>query len=376
MIIGLMDHWVPSHSDISDFWKMPYEEARPHMDRIFREIGINNFTFYTKWYSNGIKSELPFLKNDPDSMNVKSNNEWGRKWIDYLHEHNATAGAMLQCYTFEQNCIPPEAVLGYWRQGVVPNTATPGDRVLVDPLWSGYPDMLRKMLTEHLREFPKLDALLLEFEGLGSVGEASLKKWLNMERLTEAPLSPSTLSLFHDFGAAPTPENRWIWTEESLRRLRASLTEHLLIADQVLDELGYTGVRGVVFKALYYEIGYIADAVPSKNWMFLPWYYWGWGSVVDDQLLRRQMDLVQKTLLKYAGEGYPVCYIGNATLPTTRPESIAEMAGFCLRNGMGHLGMGNFIPGGLRWHNSTEEGVEKARELYEKLFPVSIETAK
>ena len=65
MFVGLMDHWVPSHDAVSRFWRTPFDTLRPAMDAVCDEMAVNNFTFYTKWYTNGIKSALPFLQNHP-----------------------------------------------------------------------------------------------------------------------------------------------------------------------------------------------------------------------------------------------------------------------------------------------------------------------
>jgi hypothetical protein len=73
-----MDHWVPTKDDISKFWKQDYGTAVRLLDELKRDINFNNFTFYTKWYTNGVKSKLPYLYNHPEASNVKTDNDWLR----------------------------------------------------------------------------------------------------------------------------------------------------------------------------------------------------------------------------------------------------------------------------------------------------------
>jgi hypothetical protein len=120
-----------------------------------------------------------------------------------------------------------------------------------------------------------------------------------------------------------------------------------------------------------YETPHLTECLPSRKWWLLPWHYWGWDFCRDtpDAVVRRQMDWCQDQFRARIGEGWPLCYIGNATLPTQRLDTIREMIAFCRDHGAaGHLGMGNPIPEyGLRWHGATEEGVGRARSLYREL---------
>ena len=65
---------------------------------------------YTKWYTNGIKSDLVYLYNNQESSNTKTNNAWGKEIIDYLHKNNISVGAMLQLPTYEKQ---------HWNEGKI-----------------------------------------------------------------------------------------------------------------------------------------------------------------------------------------------------------------------------------------------------------------
>src|SRR5262245_41155444 len=134
MLTGLMDHWTPSHDAVSQFWKTPFEAATPAMAALCNDVGINNFTFYTKWMSNGVKSSLPFLKNHPKAQNVVTNNDWGRNWIDFFHNRDMTVGAMIQCYWWEKGMLPSQAVLRH-RPYTTWCTGFDVGSDVIDPLW-------------------------------------------------------------------------------------------------------------------------------------------------------------------------------------------------------------------------------------------------
>jgi len=369
MLRGLIDHWVPSDEAVSHFWKMPFSELRPHLEALCDDININNFTFYTKWYSNGIKSPLPFLKNHPEAMNVVTDNKWGQEVIDFFHRRGMTVGTMLQCATFEEGMLPREAVLGSF-PGTCKVTGLKSDVEVINPTWSKYPDIIGQMIEEHLRLFPNLDAIFLEFEGYAfAEGEnvLGLQSELGNCSITQAE------ELFGDTsGFTPPMRERWLWSSPAREILQETLITCLSAAEQVFQRLKYRGIRGLVYHAMNYEAQYSVDCIPNRDWWLLPWYYWGWGKDESNKVVGKQVAFCKRYLRKLVDAGYSLCYIGNATLPTNYPETIAEMANFCKNvNTAGYLGMGNPIPKfGLRWHGATEETVATARRIYrEELFP-------
>ena len=375
MLNGLMDHWVPSHDAVSRFWKTPFDILRPHMDKLCDDVGSNNFTFYTKWYTNGIKSSLPFLSNHPDAQNVLTDNDWGRKWIDYFHSRGMTVGAMLQCYTFEPGMLPGEGVLGTW-QNQASVTGLDGDPLIVNPQYEQYPAMLEQMLEEHLSLFPGIDAIFLEFEGLPVVGpENSLTIAELSGGNVENYISPSTRKHWQDIRREPETKDKWVWAEPVQNALKKTLSRQLSAADRTLNCLGFSGIKGVVYHAFGYEIPYIIDSLPDRSWWHLPWNYWGWngGSPDDksipqtsDEVIEIQINWCKKQFLQLVEKGYPVCYIGNCTLPTRRTDTITEMYNFIKEIGAaGYIGMGNPIPEyGLKWRGATEKWISEARRLY------------
>lgn len=370
MLIGLMDHWVPSHDAISRFWKTPFATLKPHLERLCDEVAINNFTFYTKWYSNGIKSSLPFLYNAPANMNVVTDNGWGNELIDFFHHRGITVGAMLQCYTFDAGMLPAEAVLGTWGN-LHRCTGYERDDDVVNPSWHGYLAVLEQMLTEQVTCFPGLDAVFLEFEGLGSV-PAGNALWLLAHAGCELDIPPATRALW-DATGFPTGDDPWIWAPAVQEMLQRTLCAHLGAADRALTQTGFTGTRGVVYHTMGYEVPYITASLPNRDWWLLPWHYWGWdfAADADNAVVRRQIDYCKAAWRALVESGHPVCYIGNATLPTERLDSVEELINFAREIGMaGYLGMGNLIPTyGLRWHGATEDSVARMRALYRRVLP-------
>jgi len=373
MFTGLMDHWVPSHDAISRFWKTPFHELKPAMDALCDEMAVNNFTFYTKWYTNGLKSSLPFLPNHPQAQNVLTDNAWGREWIDYFHRRGMTVGAMLQCYAFEAGTIPSEAVLGTW-EGVHNAIGLTKDNVIIDPRWEGYPAMLEQMLDELLCQFPELDQVFLEFEGLGAPPTGHDLWRLAHPTPDAVPLiSPAVRAQWEALGS-PLPEDPWIWSVPVQEALCGTLRRHLAVAEAAMERRGFTGTRGVVYHAFGYEVPYILDCLPHRDWWLLPWNYWGWDWCEGDapETVRRQLDFCKGHFRQVVKDNYRLLYIGNASLPTCLPDTVVEMARFCEEIGAeGHLGMGNFLPTyGLRWHGASEESVAAMRKLYRtELYP-------
>lgn len=365
---GCMDHWVPSAEAVSGFWKTPLPTICADFSRLFSEIAFNNVTFYTKWYTNGYRSGLPFLFNHRQAENVRTNNEWGREIIELLHARGMTAGAMIQSYSYLPGAFPSEHTLGVWSNTRL-CTGEAEDNVIVDPLWPAFTSHFEEMLEEHLRIFPGFDAMFLEFEGLTGAEPKH-----HLAKMGEgAPVGREVQEQWRDSGWEISPRDRWIWTEVVQNILRESLRAHLAVAERVFNRMNYRGIRGVVYHAMNYETPYLSSCLPSKDWWLLPWHYWGWdfAAGTPDNVRRRQIHWCQEQFRARIREGHSLCYIGNATLPTECPETIREMADFCRVSGAsGHLGMGIPLPGyGLRWHKATEDTVASSRRLYRELFP-------
>jgi len=372
MLTGLWDHWVPSADAVSSFWKTPFKELKPGLDRLLAEIDINNFTFYTKWYSNGIKSSLPFLINDPESMNVQTDNDWGRILIDYFHDKGMTVTAVLQCYTMEKSLLPREGVLGQWN-GLSEVTGINREVAIVNPCWDGYSALLKSMVEEQLDVFPGLDGFFFEFEGLGAVSAQDLQE--SEFVLTDDLVADDKLALWDRIGLSPSKENRWLWTDSAQQILADRLQEQLGMLENLFDARNYKGLRGVVYHALGYEVPYIHNVLPNKDWWLMPWHYWGWDFAENDsdETVCRQIEFCKEKFAEYKNDGLKLCYIGNATLPTNRSETISDMVAFCRDiDADGYLGMGNHQSHyGLRWHHADDASVSRLRNLYKDLFPKS-----
>ena len=370
MLTGLWDHWTPSAMAISSFWQTPFPLLKPELDRILDKIDINNFTFYSKWYSNGIKSSLPFLSNHPNSMNVKTNNDWGRELIKYFHARNITVTLVLQCYTFEKELLPGTAILGEW-PGLSNAIGYERPVAITNPAWKGYPEMLKLMVSEQLQCFPEIDGFFFEFEGLSAVLSNQLE--LSPFTLISDTFSESVLKQWQTSGTEPNRNSRWLWTENNQQILAECLHSQLHLIENIFKGKSYRGLRGLVFHALGYEVPYIENVLPNRDWWLLPWHYWGWDFAGgdNDETTAKQLNFCQQRFRHYRKNGYKLCYIGNATLPTNRPDTIAEMIKFSRDiNANGYIGMGNPIKDyGLRWHHATEESVRMAEEIYQKLFP-------
>lgn len=368
MLTGLMDHWVPSHDGISQFWKTPFETLVPEMERLLREVAVNNFTFYTKWYSNGLLSRHPWLVNHPQAQNVITRNDWGRRWIDWFHARGMTCGAMIQSYAYEPGMLPREHVLGTWK-GTHRCIGRPEgeDCEIANPEWPGFTPLYGQMLEEQLREFPGLDAVFLEFEGLNSVPP----QHAIAARVKGETVSPTVRAQSAESGWPLGAGEPWEWTPGGQAALERTLRAHISEAHNALDRAGFKGIRGVVFHAMGYETPYVLSALPTRDWWVLPWHYWGWGGNDSDALVRQQMDWCRRRFAAMAKAGHPLCYIGNCTLPTERWESIREMVAFSRDIGAaGYLGMGNPLPEyGLRWHGATDASVAQARDVCRQLFP-------
>jgi hypothetical protein len=117
---------------------------------------------YTKWYTNGIKSDLAYLYNNQESSNTKTNNAWGKEIIDYLHKNNISVGAMLQLLTYEKQHWN-EGKIGEWDLRHVAKTDS--TCYIADFTDEDYIIRMQDIIKEQLTIFPDIDYLFLEFEG-------------------------------------------------------------------------------------------------------------------------------------------------------------------------------------------------------------------
>jgi hypothetical protein len=367
-----MNHWVPSADIISRFWKTPFAKLRPQLEEECDRLAIDNYTFYTKWYSNGVKSALPFLRNHPQAMNTLTNNDWGRECIDFFHARGMTVGAMLQCYTFETGALPREAVLGLWPATVNATGTAPVD--IVNPAWPDYERWFAQMLREQVRLFPGLDQWFFEFEGIAAAPAGNALSHLAPAETGPEVFAPAVRRQWERLGKAPPAKDAWIWTAPVQAVLRNTLTRHLALAERVLREEGSRAALGLVYHAFGYEVPYMLDCLPSRDWWLMPWNYWGWDWCErdPDDVVRRQIEFCKEDFRQLMADGRPLCYIGNASLPTVRPETIVEMVDLCREIGATrYLGMGDFLAEHrLSWHKATSAHMSELYRLYrDRLFP-------
>ncbi len=367
MLRGFMDHWVPTVDSISTFWKSDISACKDLIDGLASEVAFNNFTFYTKWYTNGISSELQFLRNHPDSSNVRTDNHWGRELIDHLHSRGMTAGAMLQLYTYEKGLWADMPSLGEW--DVRGCAATDAPCVLADFTSDAYPSKLAQILREHLILFPDLDYLFLEFEGI--MPEMAVKAYENhaakvggLPDPVDVTYREQDIALYKSIGN--TIDLRY--SVEALDLFTYYMRRNLETAQGVCDELEYRGRLGVVYYPPQYESLFVPNALPGNRWRLLPWCYFGW--TPDPQQKAATMKMMLHHMEEQLAAGRRVLYIGDAAISPWDTESIETTLQFCESHLMeGYLGMGNPVDHtGLRWTDVTTEQVQKVRDIFAKAW--------
>lgn len=372
MLKGFMDHWVPTRDNISGFWKLDFQAAAKTIDELKRDIDFNNFTFYTKWYTNGIRSELPYLCNHPEASNVKTNNEWGRKIVSHLHEKNVSVGAMIQFLTYDRQVWEREMTIDEWDVGEFAATDLPVRIAdFTNPLFQ---TRVKEIIKEHLTQFPGIDYLFLEFEGVRSAAlQAIYEKWAQdkgLPRPENVHYDPERAAHCECIGQQP----ELIWSDEVHAMMRHYYGLNLRAVQEAADELGYEGIVGVVYHAYGYEAFIYPDIVPDTRWWLVPWNYW----VFEDESERteRRKQVSKELMEKWKREGHRVCYIGDVTMgrngfdPDVKTKDIRDFYDFSVRLGLdGYLGMGNPVPEvGLKWQAVTDEHVLEARKLYRELY--------
>ena len=369
MFRGLMDHWVPTREHLSAFWRTDLDACRALLDELLDEIACNNFTFYTKWYTNGIKSALPYLRNHPAAANTRTDNEWGRALLAHLHDRGLTAGAMLQCYTFERTPWADAPQLGEWVTDMPEIAETDGPIAMADFTTDLYQTRLAEMLREQLSLFPDFDYFFLEFEGITpEMAELAYRRWCG--RQGEQPVvEPSFSAEATAWCARLGIECDYRFSQQALEMYRDCLARNLQTAQTVLDEVEYRGTPGVVYHPTYWEKFLAPEVLPHEGWWLLPWSYFGWVKKEDQ---KTHMAAMLEHMAEQIARGRHVLYIGDATIA---PYSLTPMEltmDFCENSGAeGYLGMGNPIyPLGLHWRGVTEEMVRSAREFFRRRWPV------
>jgi hypothetical protein len=379
MLKGLMDHWVPTQEHISKFWKSDVETVKADLNRLKKEIRFNNFTFYTKWYTNGIKSNLPFLDNCPESQNCITDNRWGNQIIDFLHENGVSAGSMLQMFAFNKNWGSDKA-LGEWDvRGVAKND---GPCLMADFSQPVYIERIKKLVGEQLRAFPGFDYIFFEFEGLSN---NMIKKvydpWAREHSRPDAEAvgyDDETIPYFEEMGIGPDStgdslisSSGLIWSIEGREMLKYYFGKILAALDETLKEQNYQGEAGVVYHMYNYEAFVYPEIIPNRDWWLLPWHYWTFMETeTPAELIVARKKKCKQLLLNWKKQNHKICYIGDVALGLNGLDSIKEFYDYCVEIGIdGHLGMGNpELERGLRWVNVDDATVLGARELYKRMY--------
>lgn len=368
MFRGLMDHWVPTRPQVSSFWRSDLPTCCALLDDVLAEIACNNFTFYTKWYTNGVRSALPFLRNHPSASNTLTDNAWGRGLLEHLHSRGLTAGAMLQCYAFEQAPWGDAPTVGQWGDDVFSTAEIDAPLLLADFTSDLYQSRLAAMLREQLTLFPAFDYFFLEFEGIGpEMAELAYRRWCAGmgEKPVEEPAFSAEVTTWCEHTGI---ERDYRFSDQALEMYRACFARNLRTAQVVLDDLGYRGTPGVVYHPMYWEKFVVPETLPHADWWMLPWSYFGWVEK-DDQ--KRRMAAMLAHLQEQVDRGAHVLYTGDATIAPYSLTPMEMTMDFCETSGAeGYLGMGNpTYPLGLHWLNVTEEMVASARAFFRRRWP-------
>ena len=374
LLKGFMDHWVPSRDFISKFWKQDYDAAIRILDELREGIPFNHFTFYTKWYTNGIKSRLPYLYNHPEASNVKTDNEWGRRMIDHLQSKGISVGAMIQFLTYDKAGWEQELATGEFEIGHVAEADDPVR--IADISNSLYQVRLGETIKEQLAEFPRLDFLFLEFEGLdwGDV-QIVYRNWTRRRGMPKSKTfhyRAETEALCKRMGIPLS----FLWSEEAREMLNYYYKLNLQAAKAAIDEMAFEGTVGIVLHAYGYEALIYPDILPDPDWWLLPWNYW---VCERDSPEKEQRKAISKEyMIKWKLAGHKVCHIGDATIGREGLEldrklaEIEEFHEFSLKIGLdGYIGMGNPVPDiGLKWIGVTDSHVLETGKLYRKLYGI------
>lgn len=377
MFKGFMDHWVPTAQGYSEFWKQDFETAARILDELREDVDFDHFTFYTKWYTNGIRSRLPYLYNHPEASNVKTDNEWGRKLIDHLRAKGISVGSMIQFLTYEQQCWEPDLTIDEWDVRNCAETEQPIQ--IADFTDPRFQVRVKEIVKEQLEQFPALDYLFMEFEGVKAEALEALYERLVRERnpaVGESGEAAQSLrytaaALEHCARIGVTPS--FLWSEEAAGMLRHYYSLNLQAVRDAVTEVGYRGAVGVVIYSYGYETLIYPDVIPDPDWWLLPWCYWVWEK--SSPAVDGRMAVSKELMARWKQEGRKVCYIGDVTIafdesdPEFKEAAIRDFYAFSQEVKLdGYLGMGNPVPEmGLKWL-ITDECVSDMRKLYRELY--------
>ena len=369
---GFMDHWAPSRDHISKFWKQDLHSAIRILDELAEDIAFNHFTFYTKWYTNGIHSNLPFLPNHPEASNVKTGNEWGRAIIDHLHGMGVSVGAMIQFLTYENPAWEKERTAGEIELGHVAETKLPVR--IADVTHPQFRDRIKAIVKEHLEQFPSLDYLFLEFEGLqwGDVQHV-YGQWTRQRGFPKAvSLSFDHETLDHCRRIGVTPS--LIWSLEGREMLMHYYKVNLQAAKEAVEEMNFTGDVGIVIHSYGYETFVYPHILPDRNWWLVPWNYWN--TEKESEETEQKKAISKEKMLEWKKNGHRVCYIGDVTIGPERSSGmqgkkdvIRDFYQFTVNHLDGYIGMGNPVPDiGLKWEGITDDHALEMRTFYRELY--------
>ncbi|MDD5697967.1 MAG: hypothetical protein PHH77_05065 [Victivallaceae bacterium] len=355
---GFLDQIVLSEEKIDILFKQDFPVVKKWIDNIISTFQVDYFTFYTKWYTNGIFSKESFFKNHPEVINIRSENRLFRKTVDYLHSKNIEVGCMLHLLIWEKETWGNEAVLGNENRlkNIVPENI---ELVMIDPLHSLSKGRIKKLVEEHLTIFPEIDHLLFETEIVNcNLLKEPYDQWAV---LNEKPLF-ETLS--------PIPSNfsfqgPSIVNNQSFMEFTSFYERTLLEAiNKTVKEFNFKGELGYVYQTNRGQYNPL-EIVTDPDWWILPWYYFGWGEPATQQ----KIDDLKLFLTSLYQQHRKVWYIGDAAIAVDTP-SIEDMFEFCRASGFKrYMACGTPVPNmGLRWLGIDNERLRKANRLYKRLY--------
>lgn len=360
---GFLDQITPMVK-VSSFHSASAQEIISVIDDLRREMDFNHYAFYVKEYTNGYRSELPFLVNHPDTLNGRTDNRGFRDLTDALHERGISVGAVFQIYTFEASAWGEDK----WGEWDVRNlTGMPWPSAMADATSPIYRGRLWAMMAEYMRLFPETDYIYIEGEGQSArMIETPLAAWLaerggpSLEHLTYRDEDVAYCESLH------LPLDI-IWSQEAMDFAVAYSRGNFCVVEDALRVHGFKGSIGVVSHAFRVESRYMHRALPGPDWWLLPWAYMGWGK--DQPGYAARIRACKGYFLEMKRLGHRVCYIGDAAMTGYLPP-IRELWEVSRDHLDGYLGHGSLdVRLGRHWTGVTSEMVEAARRLYrEEIF--------
>lgn len=389
MLKGFVDHWCPTKPEFASWWNAPFEVVREDLLRLMDQVDFDNFTFYTKWYTNGMYTRLPYLRNYPEASNAKTQNDWGRSIIELLRAGGKSTGLMLQLLCFEPSTWGTDAVISTEPDCLfdISFVAPAAEKaVLADFTEELYQRRVVEIVREHVTEFPDVEYLFLEFEGL--IINRKLSRII-CEKFGKAdPVTFSGKAMEHCYDVMFDLDHSW--SNEFAQINRQYMGSLFTRIDAMLKQQGYKGKVGVVFYAWGYESMYMPEILPSQQWWLLPWDYpakvnddsklytggsryvvpWDAQSKRTEEVSQRRINAIKENMLAWKRRGFKQCYIGNGTIASGTTGITVDLFNLCEQERLeGYLAMGTpLCERGLRWPDFTGEDAETASELYRKLY--------